>query len=50
MRDLIGLGLMNDKIKQKLIINKGSVQSMSEIPMDLKELYETGVFIANISL
>ena len=31
MRDLIGLGLMNDKIKQKLIINKGNTNGFEGI-------------------
>lgn len=41
MRDLIARGLWNEEMKQKLIIQNGSVQNIREIPDDLKELYKT---------
>lgn len=39
--DLIELNLWNDEMRQKIIANNGSVQSISEIPDDLKNLYRT---------
>ena len=41
INDLIDLGLWNDKMKNKIIANNGSVQSIEEIPNDLKLLYRT---------
>lgn len=41
LKDLIGLGLWNDELKQKLMAENGSVQNIDEIPADLKELYKT---------
>ena len=41
LKDLIGLGLWNDEMKQKLMAANGSVQSIPEIPQDLKDLYKT---------
>lgn len=41
LRDLVDLGIWNERIKEKLIINRGSVQNIPEIPADLKELYKT---------
>ncbi len=41
LKDLIGLGLWNNDIKQKLIAANGSVQGIDEIPDDLKALYKT---------
>ena len=34
-------GIWNDRIKQKLMAENGSVQNISEIPTDLKHLYKT---------
>jgi ribonucleoside-diphosphate reductase alpha chain len=39
--DLLKLGLWNDTIKNKLIMENGSVQNIPEIPTDLKEVYKT---------
>merc|ERR1712176_1562173 len=39
LRDLIGLGIWNQSLKDKLIANNGSVQDLDEIPSDLKKLY-----------
>lgn len=41
LRDLIQRGLWCDNVKQRLIAANGSVQGISEIPNDLKELYKT---------
>lgn len=39
--DLVKLGLWNKDMKNKLMITDGSVQSIPEIPDDLKALYKT---------
>ena len=41
MQDLIGLGLWNDTIINKIKANNGSIQDIPEIPQDIKELYKT---------
>ena len=41
LNDLIGLGIWNDTMKEKLMAANGSVQEIPEIPKDLKELYKT---------
>ncbi len=41
LKDLIGLGLWDDGMKQKLMAENGSVQNIPEIPQDLKDLYKT---------
>lgn len=41
MHDLIALGLWNEELKQKIIVNNGSIQAIREIPDALKELYKT---------
>ena len=41
IRDLMKLDLWNDEMKQKLLINEGSVQAIDEIPDKLKEVYKT---------
>jgi len=41
LKDLIGLGLWNDEMKQQLMAANGSVQDIPEIPQELKELYKT---------
>jgi ribonucleoside-diphosphate reductase alpha chain len=41
MRDLVKLGIWNEGLKNKLIGANGSVQSIDEIPDNLKELYKT---------
>ncbi|MCU0416323.1 MAG: ribonucleoside-diphosphate reductase subunit alpha [Cytophagaceae bacterium] len=41
LKDLIKLGLWNDKMKNKLIEQNGSVASIAEIPENIKELYKT---------
>lgn len=41
MRDLVKLGIWNESIKNKLIAANGSVQTIDEIPENIKELYKT---------
>lgn len=41
LRDLVKLGIWNEDLKQKLMIENGSIQNIPEIPADIKELYKT---------
>jgi len=41
MTDLLSLGLWNDTLRQKLIAANGSVQSIPEIPQNIKDIYKT---------
>ena len=41
MRDLMKLQLWNEDMKQRIIIGKGSIQHIEEIPEKIKELYKT---------
>ena len=41
MNDLIDLGLWNSRLKDKIILNNGSIQDIEEIPDKLKTLYKT---------
>lgn len=41
LKDLVDLGLWNDKMKNKLIEANGSVQAIAEIPQNIKDLYKT---------
>jgi len=41
LKDLIGLGLWNDRMKNKLMEQNGSVQNIPEIPQHIKDLYKT---------
>lgn len=41
LKDLVKLGLWNDSLKNKLMASNGSVQSIEEIPNNIKELYKT---------
>ncbi|MCI5054920.1 MAG: ribonucleoside-diphosphate reductase subunit alpha [Flavobacteriales bacterium] len=41
LKDLVKLNLWNENVKNKLIAANGSVQSIEEIPDNLKELYKT---------
>ncbi len=41
LKDLISLGLWNNDMKNKIILANGSVQSIAEIPADIKEIYKT---------
>jgi ribonucleoside-diphosphate reductase alpha chain len=41
MKDLIELGMWDDKMKNRLIEANGSVQNIPEIPQHIKDLYKT---------
>ena len=41
VKDLINLGLWNEDVKNLIIIHKGSVQNIPNIPDDIKEVYKT---------
>jgi len=41
LKDLVKLGLWNDTMKNKLIAANGSVQQITEIPENIRELYRT---------
>jgi len=41
LRDLVKLGIWNGDLKNKLILGNGSIQTIDEIPDNLKELYKT---------
>ena len=41
MKDLIDLGLWNEKIKNNIIANNGSVQHIDIIPQEIREKYKT---------
>ena len=41
VEDLIDRDMWNENMRLRLIANKGSVQEMSDIPNDLKEVYKT---------
>jgi ribonucleoside-diphosphate reductase alpha subunit len=41
LKDLVGLGLWNEGMKQRLMAANGSIQGFSEIPAEIKEIYKT---------
>jgi ribonucleoside-diphosphate reductase alpha chain len=41
LKDLVNLGLWTNSMKNKIIAANGSIQNISEIPADIKELYKT---------
>ncbi len=41
LKDLVALGLWNDRMKSKIIAANGSVQGIDEIPQNIKDLYKT---------
>lgn len=41
LKDLIGLGLWDDDMRQRLMAHNGSIQNIDGIPEDLKNLYKT---------
>jgi ribonucleoside-diphosphate reductase alpha chain len=41
LKDLVHLGLWTNSMKNKIIAANGSIQNISEIPADIKELYKT---------
>ena len=40
INDLINIGLWNNTLKDKIIANNGSIQSINEIPIEIKKLYK----------
>ena len=41
LKDLVQLGLWNDDTKEQIFTSNGSIQSIPEIPQELKNLYKT---------
>ena len=41
VKDLVKLGLWSESLRDKIIINNGSVQEIKEIPDDIKVIYKT---------
>ncbi|KAL7069119.1 putative ribonucleoside-diphosphate reductase, large subunit [Cryptosporidium serpentis] len=41
LNDLLELGLWDEKLKQNIIANNGSVQNIETIPQDIRDLYKT---------
>ncbi len=41
VKDLISIGLWNEDMKNMIIVNKGSVQNIPNVPDDIKEIYKT---------
>lgn len=50
LRDLIGLGLWDEEMRQELMAKNGSVQSIHRIPDTIKELYKTAWELSQKSL
>jgi ribonucleotide reductase alpha subunit len=40
MRELIDLGIWNDKVKNNIIANKGSIQQLTIIPQEIRDKYK----------
>jgi ribonucleoside-diphosphate reductase alpha chain len=41
VKDLVKLNLWSESLRDKIIINNGSIQDIQEIPSDLKSIYKT---------
>ena len=41
LKDLVDMGLWTPEVRNQIIADKGSVQNVSAIPTDIKELYKT---------
>jgi ribonucleoside-diphosphate reductase alpha chain len=41
LKELVDLGIWNNKVKEKIIAANGSIQSIDEIPQDIKDIYRT---------
>ena len=41
VNELLNLGLWNEELKRKLIMENGSIQNIPEIPVQIKEVYKT---------
>lgn len=49
LRDLVDLGIWDDKMKNQLIANQGSVANIEAIPQDLRDLYKTVSLVPELS-
>jgi ribonucleoside-diphosphate reductase alpha chain len=50
LKDLVDLGIWNNRIKEKIIASNGSIQTIDEIPQHIKEIYKTAWEIKQRSL
>lgn len=41
VKDLVELGLWSENLKNRIIAEKGSVQNIAEIPVEIREIYKT---------
>ncbi len=41
LKDLVDMGLWNNKLKDKIVAHNGSIQNIDEIPQDIKDIYKT---------
>ena len=41
VKDLVGLGMWNEKVKNHIIANNGSIQQLEEVPAAIREKYRT---------
>ncbi len=41
LKDLVQLGMWSNEMKNRIIANNGSIQNITEIPADIRELYKT---------
>ena len=46
LKDLIGLGIYDEDMREELIANNGSVQSIERIPQNIKDIYKTAYEIS----
>ena len=50
LKDLIGLGLWDEEMRQELMANNGSILNIHRIPAEIKELYKTAWELSQKSL
>ena len=50
LKDLVKLGIWNEDLKQRLMLENGSIQNIAEIPQDIKDLYKTAWEISQKNL
>ncbi len=41
LKDLVDLGIWNNKLKDKIVAHNGSIQNIEEIPQKIKDIYKT---------
>ena len=41
LKDLVDMGIWNNKLKDKIVAHNGSVQNIEEIPQNIKDIYKT---------